>query len=80
MKISLRAARANRGAARAVGLAGKPKQMKGATAMAREQTTIRLKHRMLDALRAEADRRGYTVNDLIVFLLWEHVRSTSSQE
>ena len=48
--------------------------------MAREQTTIRLKHRMLDALRAEADRRGYTVNDLIVFLLWEHVRSTSSQE
>lgn len=37
----------------------------------REQTTIRLPADLKRALQQEADRRGYAVRDLIVFILWE---------
>lgn len=47
--------------------------------MTREQTTIRLPTELLDSLRREAEGRGYTVNDLIVFLLWGHFHSANSQ-
>lgn len=39
--------------------------------MNREQTTIRLPVELLEVLREEADRRGYSLKDLILFLLWE---------
>ena len=42
--------------------------------MNREQTTIRLPAELLEALREEADRRGYSLKDLILFLLWETVQ------
>ena len=42
--------------------------------MTRGQTTIRLPVELMEQLRRVADGRGYTVNDLILFLLWEKVR------
>lgn len=42
--------------------------------MNRGQTTIRLPAELLEALREEADRRGYSLKDLILFLLWESVQ------
>lgn len=37
--------------------------------MEREQTTIRLEPKLLEQLKNEADLRGYTVKDLIMFIL-----------
>lgn len=41
--------------------------------MNREQTTIRLTEELLEALRREAYRRGYSLKDLILIILWESV-------
>ena len=38
--------------------------------MEQEQTTIRLEPELMNKLRREADEKGYTVRDLIVFILW----------
>lgn len=38
------------------------------------QTTIRLPAELKEQLQQEADRKGYTVRDLIVFILWDSVR------
>lgn len=38
----------------------------------REQTTIRLPAELKEKLQQEADRRGYTVTDLIIFILWNY--------
>ena len=46
----------------------------------REQTTIRLPAKLMKRLWQEADKKGYTVTDLIIFLLWDFVRATISQE
>lgn len=43
----------------------------------REQTTIRLPGELLEKLRQEADKRGYTTRDLIVFILWDYVHSSN---
>ena len=40
----------------------------------RVQTTIRLPTALMEQLRREADGKGYTVNDLIVFLLWKKMQ------
>lgn len=40
--------------------------------MEQEQTTIRLSDELLDELKQEAERKGYTVKDLIIFILHEH--------
>lgn len=44
-----------------------------------EQITIRLPAELKEAIQREADKRGYTVTDLIVFILWEYVRDTTVQ-
>ena len=49
---------------------------KAMSKMEREQTTIRLEPELMDKLRHEADEKGYTVRDLIVFILWDYFRSS----
>ncbi len=39
----------------------------------REQITIRLPVKLVQALKQEADKKGYTLTDLIVFILWNYV-------
>lgn len=39
----------------------------------RGQTTIRLPCELMDRLRREADKKGYTAKDLLVFLLWDYM-------
>lgn len=48
--------------------------------MEREQTTIRLPAELKERIQRTADERGYTVRDLIVFILWDYVRSSIAQE
>ncbi len=48
--------------------------------MEREQTTIRLPVELKEQLQQEADRRGYTVRDLIVFILWDYFRPSTAPE
>lgn len=43
--------------------------------MEREQTTIRLPAELMEQLKQEADMKGYTVKDLIVFILHDHYRN-----
>lgn len=40
----------------------------------KEQMTIRLPAELKEKIQAEADDRGYTMTDLIIFILWEFVR------
>ena len=47
--------------------------------MNREQMTIRLPCELMERLRREAEGKGYTVNDLVLFLLWEYAGVTSFQ-
>lgn len=48
--------------------------------MQREQTTIRLPVELKDKLQQEAEKQGYTLRDLIVFILWDFVHATTRQE
>ena len=48
--------------------------------MNREQTTIRLPSELKEQLQKEAEERGYTITDLIIFILWDFVHPTTSQE
>ena len=41
-----------------------------------EQTTIRLPERLKERLQREAQRKGYTIRDLIVMILWNHFSSS----
>lgn len=45
--------------------------------MEREQTTIRLPAELKEKIQQEADRRGITLHDLIVFILWEGFQHTA---
>ena len=47
--------------------------------MEREQTTLRLPVELMDKLRRQAQERGYTVNDLIMFILQDYLRSISQE-
>ncbi len=47
--------------------------------MEREQTTLRLPPELLEQLRQQAQKDGYTVNDLIMFILREHFQNTSQE-
>lgn len=47
--------------------------------MDREQTTLRLPMELMDKLRRQAQERGYTVNDLIMFILRDYLRSISQE-
>ena len=42
----------------------------------KEQTTLRLPVELKEKLQQEAERRGYTTTDLIIFILWEHFQNT----
>lgn len=48
--------------------------------MEREQTTIRLPAELKDRLQQEADKRGYTITDLIMFILWWRFQKTTALE
>lgn len=48
--------------------------------MERVQMTIRLPAELKKKLEQEADRRGYTLKDLILFILWDFVGLPSFQE
>lgn len=39
----------------------------------KEQTTIRLPEELIEGLKQEAEKRGYTITDLIIFILWNYV-------
>lgn len=41
----------------------------------REQTTIRLPAELMEQLKQEAEEKGYTVNDLVMFILWDYLKS-----
>ncbi len=45
--------------------------------MGLKQTTIRLPAELKEQLQREADRRGITIHDLIVFILWEGLQHTA---
>lgn len=47
--------------------------------MNREQTTIRLPEELLEKLKQEADRKGYTTKDLVMFILWNHLESNAPE-
>ena len=40
--------------------------------MLKEQTTIRLPAELKEKLQRQAERMGYTITELIIFILWEH--------
>ena len=48
--------------------------------MDREQTTIRLPAELKDKLHQEAEAKGYSVTDLIIFILWAYFQITTLQE
>lgn len=43
----------------------------------KEQTTIRLPAELMEQLRREADRKGFTVRDVIALILWNYVLQSS---
>lgn len=45
--------------------------------MEREQTTIRLPAELKDKLQQEADRLGYTLKDMIMFILRDYFQNIS---
>lgn len=48
--------------------------------MEREQTTIRLSEELMDQLKREAKKKGYTIKDLMIFILEEHFEKSIAQE
>ena len=46
----------------------------------REQTTIRLPAELKNQLQQEAEKKGYSLSELIVFTLWEHFGQSIVQE
>ena len=46
----------------------------------KEQMTISLSAELKEKLCREAEDRGYTVNELITFILWENVREATAPE
>ncbi len=48
--------------------------MKEGGNMERVQMTIRLPTEIMDKLRQQAEEMGYTVKDLIVFILYYHLK------
>ena len=47
--------------------------------MKTKQTTVRLAAELKEQLQQEADRRGITLHDLIVFILWEVLQHTAPE-
>ena len=43
----------------------------------KQQITIRLPVELKEQLQQEADRRGYTLTDIILFILWDFAYSTT---
>lgn len=48
--------------------------------MKREQITIRLPADLKERLQQEADKRGYTLTNLIMFILWTNFEKTIAPE
>lgn len=46
----------------------------------REQTTLRLPGEPMEMLRRQAQERGYTVHDLMMFILWWHFDGSTLPE
>lgn len=47
--------------------------------MKREQTTIRLPGELKEKLQQEADRRGYTAKDLVMFIIWNYLENNAPE-
>lgn len=47
----------------------------GGVVAEREQTTIRLPKELLEKLKREADSKGYTVKDLIMFIIHDYFQN-----
>ena len=43
----------------------------------KEQTAIRLPKELKEELQREADRRGYTLKDFIMFILWDYLENAA---
>lgn len=48
--------------------------------MKREQITIRLPEELMNQLKREAEKKGYTTKDLIIFILEERFEKSTAQE
>lgn len=48
--------------------------------MEREQTTIRLPEELMKQLKREAEKKGYTIKDLMIFILGEYFEKSIVQE
>lgn len=46
----------------------------------KEQITLHLPVETMEVLKQEADKRGYTITDLIIFILWNYVDEAILQE
>lgn len=46
----------------------------------KEQVTIRLPAELKERLQQEADKRGYSITELIIFILWDNFSPTILQE
>ncbi|HIT86755.1 MAG TPA: ribbon-helix-helix protein, CopG family [Candidatus Coprocola pullicola] len=46
----------------------------------KEQITIRLPVELKEKLQQEADERGYSITELIIFILWDSFSATIHQE
>ncbi len=46
----------------------------------KEQITIRLPANLKERLQQEADKRGYSITELIVFILWKNFEIPNLQE
>ena len=62
-----------------VTIEGEPKvnNMPKMNQLEREQTTIRLPTELKEKLQREADRRGYTIKDLMIFIIQAYFQSTA---
>lgn len=46
----------------------------------KEQITLHLPVETMEVLKQEAEKRGYTITDLIIFILWNYVDESILQE
>lgn len=47
--------------------------------MKREQTTVRLPSKLKEILQREALAKGYTLKDLLIFILYQHFQNIEQE-
>ena len=53
--------------------------VQGGEGMEREQTTIRLPAELKKRLQQEAERKGQTVKDIVLFILYSYLQNNSQE-